>query len=389
MMMKYKFSHINISGYRRLLAIKELQMRSLTVMIGANGSGKTSFLEIFSLLAASAAGRLKEKISQLGGFQSLMTSGMTEDVSLSIDMEVPNYKPLIYSLTLGLEGFSYVITNEVLSQEHEGRDNPFKHIDSNGNDIKYWNPENRRLLPPNWEYTFSETALSQVPKMYREPEYLRNQLTSCTYYSAYALNFEYNSPIRLPQKMEPAMHPGAKGEDLISCLYTLRETDRNRFEVIEDTLTVAFPGFKRLNFPPVAAGALTMTWEDENFAKPLYMTQLSEGTLRFLWLITLLYSPALTAITLIDEPEVSLHPQLINLLCHAMREASQHTQLIIATHSDRLIRFLKPEEVLALDTEEGKTTMTWADADKFDVSTWLKDYSLNELWNMGQIGGRP
>ena len=388
MMMKYNFSQINISGYRRLLSIKGLEMRPLTVMIGANGAGKTSFLEIFSLLAASAAGRLKEKISQLGGFQSLVTSGTTEGISLSIDMEVPNHKPLTYSLTLGFEGLSYAIVSEILSQEHAGYDNPYKHIDSNGKDIKYRVPESKKFLVPNWEYAFSETALSQVPKMYKEPEDLRKQLVSCTYYSAYALNFEYNSPIRLPQKMEPAMHPGAKGEDLISCLYTLRETDRDRFDIIEDTLAVAFPGFKRLNFPPVAAGALTMTWEDENFSKPFYMTQLSEGTLRFLWLITLLYSPALTAITLIDEPEVSLHPQLINLLCNAMREASQNTHLIVATHSDRLIRFLKPKEVLALSTEEGKSIMTWADADKFDLAEWLKDYSLDELWNMGQIGGR-
>jgi predicted ATPase len=187
--------------------------------------------------------------------------------------------------------------------------------------------------------------------------------------------------------MRPAILPGANGEDLVSCLFYLRETDSDRFEIIEDTLSVAFPDFERLNFPPVAAGTLAMTWKDKNFSQPLYMHQLSEGTLRFLWLVTLLQSRDLTAVTLIDEPEVSLHPELLKLLADVMREAAQRTQLVVATHSDRLIRFLEPNEVLVCDAEEGLTTMTWADS--LDLEKWLADYSLDELWAMNVIGGRP
>src|SRR5258708_6414435 len=117
------------------------------------------------------------------------------------------------------------------------------------------------------------------------------------------------------------------------------------------------------------------------------MHQLSEGTLRFLWLAALLQSPGLTAITLLDEPEVSLHPELLSLLADLLREASHRTQLIVATHSDRLIGFLKPEEVLLLDsTEDGMSSMTCAD--ELDLDKWLKDYALDELWRNGLIGAR-
>ncbi|OBQ36874.1 MAG: ABC transporter ATP-binding protein, partial [Anabaena sp. CRKS33] len=207
----------------------------------------------------------------------------------------------------------------------------------------------------------------------------------CTFYGA--LNVAPKSPVRLPQSMRPASLPGANGEDLVSCLYYLRETDPERFEIIEDTLTAAFPDFQRLGFPPVAAGTITMTWKDKNFSKPIYMHQLSEGTLRFIWLITLLQSPGLTAVTLIDEPEVSLHPELLRLLADMMREASQKTQLIVATHSDRLIRFLKPEEVLVCDAEDGLTTMRWGDS--FNLEHWLEEYSLDQVWAMNLMGGRP
>ena len=193
--------------------------------------------------------------------------------------------------------------------------------------------------------------------------------------------------MRLPQPLRPATLPGEDGEDLVSCLFYLRETDRDRFEAIEDALRTAFPGFVRLDFPPVAAGMLAMTWKDSNFTHPFYMHQLSEGTLRFLWLATLLQSPGLTGVMLIDEPEVSLHPELLSLLAELMREASSRTQLIVATHADRLVRFLEPNEVITLDLEEdGAVRAQWAD--QLDLDEWLKDYTLDEVWRLGRIGGR-
>jgi predicted ATPase len=187
--------------------------------------------------------------------------------------------------------------------------------------------------------------------------------------------------------MRPAALPGKGGEDLVSCLFYLRETDRDRFEAIEDSLRAAFPAFERLDFPPVAAGTLAMTWRDKNLSRPLYMHQLSEGMLRFLWLATLLASPGLTALTLLDEPEVSLHPELLSLLAGLLREAANRTQLIVATHSDRLVRFLKPAEVVVIDSAaDGMAQLTWAD--QLDLHEWLAEYTLDEIWRMGRMGGR-
>ena len=97
--------------------------------------------------------------------------------------------------------------------------------------------------------------------------------------------------------------------------------------------------------------------------------------------------PFLPSVTLIDEPEVSLHPEMLRLLAELMREASQRTQLIVATHSDRFIRFLDPEELVVCDSgEDGSTTARRAS--DLDLGKWMADYSLDELWAMGRIGGR-
>ncbi len=354
-------------------------------MIGANGTGKSSVLEIMAVVASSAQGQLSASMTYLGGLNSVLSSERADDLHVAISMDVPSQASLEYSLGLTPRGVAYAITDETLIEQRRTDLHPFRYIDSHDRDIRYLGREKNEVVRPNWDHNVLETSLAQVPKMFREPEEMRSRLSSFTFY--HVLNVDSRSPVRLPQQMQPATLPGRNGEELVSCLFYLRETERHRFEAIEDALHAAFPNFERLEFPPVAAGTLALAWREKGFSKPFYMHQLSDGTLRFLWLATLLQSPGLTAITLLDEPEVSLHPQLLAVLADLFREASRRTQLIVATHSDRLIGFLKPEEVLLLDsTEVGMTTVTRAD--ELDLDKWLKDYSLDELWRNGLLGAR-
>jgi len=379
----YKINRIKINGFRRLKEV-DLQVKPFMVLIGANGVGKTSMLEAFSLLSASASGNLNSALSQFGGIANLLTRGKSEDVSFLVDMTVPGHQPLEYDLRLAPRANGYSIVREILSQKR-GYPEPFKHIDSSDKDIRYYEIDEARFVRPNWAHNPLETSLFQVPKMFRQPEEMRRTLATTTQY--HVLDVGPRAPVKLPQPMKPATLPGADGEDLVPYLYYLRESDRKRFDSIIDTLQAAFPDFEELNFPPVAAGMLAMTWKDKNFKKPIYMNELSEGMLRFLWLVSLLQSPDLSTITMIDEPEVSLHPELLSLMSDLMREAAKRTQLIIATHSDRFIRFLMPEEVVVMDiNEDGCATATWADS--LDVEKWLSEYSLDEVWRMGRMGGR-
>ena len=388
----FKINRIKISGFRRLRFL-DLPMRPFMVLIGANGVGKTSLLEAFTILSASASGNLNGSLSKFGGIANILTRGKSEELSFIVEMAVPDHKPLEYELHLAPRDNGYAISREILSQKRDGYSDsePFKHIDSSEGYIRYFEQEKngkngkKGLCTPDWELNPLETALAQVPKMYRQPEELRRILATATQY--HVLDVGPRAPVKMPQQMKPATLPGPDGEDLVPYLYYLRETDRNRFDVITDSLRAAFPDFEEISFPPVAAGMLAMTWKDRNFSKPIYMNELSEGTLRFLWLVSLLQSPNLSTVTMIDEPEVSLHPELLSLLADLMREASTRTQLIIATHSDRFIRFLKPEEVIVMDIdEEGCSSSTWAD--QLDLDHWLSEFTLDELWQMGRMGGR-
>jgi predicted ATPase len=349
-------------------------------MIGANGSGKTSLLDAMNLLSGSAQAGLTPAINEMGGLVGIKTRDRSGALDLGISMKMPEFT-FDYLLSLRLRGYAHVIDRETLGSQHEA----VLLIDARPDNIRYHHIATN-FVPQAQHYNPLESALSQVPKTFADTDAFRRQLASINHY--HQLNVAVRSPVRLPQPMRPATLPGVDGENLVSCLYSLRESRPDRFETLSDTLSAAFPGFQRLEFPPVAAGTLGMGWREKAFTEPFYTHQLSEGTLRFLWLAALLYSPEPAALTLIDEPEVSLHPELLSLLVGVMREASHDSQIVVATHSDRLIRFLRPDEVLVVDSaEDGTSTLTWAD--EMDLDKWLAEYALDELWRAGRLGGRP
>jgi predicted ATPase len=380
-------SRLQVKGYRRL-KILDLPLRPFNVLIGANGVGKSSVLEVMDLLAASAEGVLETSISQSGGMSSILTAdGKTSAIDLVTQMSVENQCPLEYELRIASKGVGYVVAFEKLTQvQDRSKVTPFKFIDATSSSVHYHDLEHRDLLKPNWDYKWTESALSQVPRMYRTPEAFRELLASSTEIY-HTLDVSSRAPVRMPQPMQPADTPGNDGEYLVSCLYSMRENQPNRYEAVEDALRVAFPTFDRISFPPVAAGSMTLAWKDTSLSTPLHPHQLSEGTLRFLWLVTLLQSPGLPKVTLIDEPEVSLHPEMLRLLAELMREASRKTQLIVATHSDLFVRFVNPGEVVVFDLDEGGGT-TATRGDQLDLSSWMEEYTLDQLWSMGRLGGR-
>ncbi|MBO0347674.1 AAA family ATPase [Phormidium pseudopriestleyi FRX01] len=208
------FEKIEIYGFRRLHAI-QVEMRPLTVIIGANGVGKTSFLETFSLLSESAKGQLQSKISELGGISDILTRDRADNLRVARSVFLEKYGQFNYFLQLNIKNqHFYEIENEVLNKF------PLlvSYINSQGLNIQYFD-DNQVPVRPNWEHNPLETSLSQVPKMYPEAEAVRKQLASFSFYRAWELTLSPTSPVRLPQAMRPATLPGNRGEDLVSCLF--------------------------------------------------------------------------------------------------------------------------------------------------------------------------
>ncbi len=210
------FETIHVQGFRRLYDV-DLKLQPLNVVIGANGSGKTSLLDVFSLLASSASGRLKETMSDLSGIDANLTNLLTvkgdkaKFMAFDLTMGVQGHKPIAYRLALSPVGVGYEISDETLTQWRENKPRPFMPIRAHHGNIQYFQHDARKgLVRPNWDYNQTESALSQVPKMFQEPEDFRKRLASSTHY--HVLDVSRRAPIRLPQQMRDAPLPGHDGE---------------------------------------------------------------------------------------------------------------------------------------------------------------------------------
>lgn len=387
-----KITSLKIKNYRSLVDV-EIPLSPLTVLIGPNGSGKTALLEVIQLLCRSSRKELKHFLLEQGGFQSVLSHVANElppNLTIGVTSDSENgtiYHPLTYELTLSAHQFGYSILAENLAElSITGKTLALNYLKSHaGQAPGYYHQTSGKMETPTWEYDILETALAQVPKTFAQPETFRNSFATIQSYMF--LDVTPRAAVRLPQSLTPGVTPGSNGEHLFSALYNLRTAHENIYQRIITLLEQGFPDFRKLEFPVVGSGQISLTWH-ENGYQPFYPNQLSEGTLRFLWLITLLLSPDAPTIILLDEPEISLHPELLKLLAAVLQDVSASSQIFVGTHSSDLIRWLRPEEVLIVNKEDGFSRFTWAN-ELENLGEWLEEYTLRDLWLMGNLGGRP
>ena len=163
----------------------QLELRLLSVLIGTNGIGKTSVLDVFSLLASSAQGSLNVALSEVGGLSALITCDHAEELALGISMEIEKDSQMQrYELRIRQRGPSHIIEREVLHQEHGSIE--YNSIDSHAADIRYH--ENGQLVRPTWDHNPLETSLAQVPKVFLWPEDVRRKLASSKWQGIWLAN---------------------------------------------------------------------------------------------------------------------------------------------------------------------------------------------------------
>lgn len=383
-----KLTQLIIQNYRSL-ADCTLPLRDLAVIIGPNGAGKTALLEVFQLLKRGSQQELAKFLETQGGFHAVLNhrEGDSISIELSIDAESEESdSPIHYQFELKGRPLGYTIASERLEwQTDRNASAPFRYIDAGHGEVRYADPASPESTTPVWGYDPLELALAQAPQVNGEVDALRRTLSQTELYGA--LDVSPRGIIRLPQSLTPTTLPGPNGDNLFSALYNLRASHRDVYDRIIDLLHQGFADFDGVEFPVVGAGQVTLAWYERGDSQPFYPNQLSEGTLRFLWISTLLLSPELPGRLLLDEPEISLHPELLKLLAALLQDASARSAIVVATHSPDLIRWLEPEEVLVADKEDGATRFTWAD--QMNLDEWLDEYTLRDLWLMGNLGGRP
>lgn len=159
--------------------------------------------------------------------------------------------------------------------------------------------------------------------------------------------------------------------------------------MIQDTIRQIAPFFGGFQLKPsrLNESKIRLEWIEKGHDGYFNATSLSDGTLRFICLATLLLQPELPTVLLLDEPELGLHPAAVALLADLLAAASEKTQVVVATQSVTLINQLTPDQVWTVNREDDQSVFT--KLNQADYSTWLDDYALGELWEKNLIQARP
>lgn len=190
----------------------------------------------------------------------------------------------------------------------------------------------------------------------------------------------------MPVLTEYEKKPSKNGENIVNVLHTLYSENREFKKIINDSMKAAFgDDFEELVFPPASDQRVQMRIRWKSLKREQSAADLSDGTLRFLFLLAVLANPEPAPLIAIDEPETGLHPTMMPLIAELAVEASKKTQVIFTTHSDQFLdafRDTRPTTTVA-KWEDGQTKLHIVDDD--ELKHFLKDYSLGALFRSGEL----
>ena len=370
---------------------QELELKPLNILIGPNGSGKSNFLEIIRLLHAAPT-EFTAPIREGGGVADWVWKGKPRASSAGMEVIFNNAysQPLRYDISFAENGQRFELIHEKLANEQSlpGHDNPYIYFDLSGGKavLNYKDTEsngkNRKLKPE--EVDTANSILAQYKDSYHYPEltYLGKELSKIRMYREWS--FGRATPPRLPQKPDlPNDFLEEDGRNLGLVLNRLMGDFEVKQQII-NALRDLYEGISDFHVN-IDFGTVQVFLHEGNITVPA--TRLSDGTLRYLCLLAILCHPSPPPLVCLEEPELGLHPDIIPGLGELLRDASQRCQLIVTTHSVSLVDTFTdtPECIVTCEKNNGQTTLRRLG--KEELSHWLENYRLGELWSSGELGG--
>ena len=368
---RYKLSKIEIGGFKSISAEYPLTLHlgDVNLLIGANGAGKSNIVSFFKMLGFMMSGSFQMYVAQAGTNQKFLYYGSkrTPCINASIEFcDEHNCDKYTFSLTHAVPN-RLIINSEEVEWWRRGQNSvPFKkHVVSNFNESGLLNPSDRTCQ------TF------------------KNFLSRCKVYQF--SDSSVTSPMRQASTVDSAHYLQSEANNLASFLYYLKNNFKESYQKIVDYIRVVMPQFGDFYLEP-ERGYISLKWID-NSANDYVLSadQFSDGSIRFIALATLLLQPERTMpnVIVIDEPELGLHPYAVDQLTEIVKDASLHSQVILATQSASLIDGFDIDNITVVDQDEDKHCTVARHLDRESFSEWLNNYSISELWSKNVFGGRP
>ena len=378
--------------------MEPFELESLNVLIGPNGSGKSNLIEVFELLRALPTD-LSAAFREGGGVSEWLWKGDGKSQRIQVELIAKHMligrQPIRYYLDLfsiinNVWVFGEAIEDNSLppNPEDQGffyRYNSGKHVirrqDLGSGITSYHELEGK-------DVTRDQSILSQRrdASLYPQLTYLAGTLSSIRTFREWS--FGRFTAMRQPQPADSPddyLLPDSKN---LALILNGIEQSGYTWKRFNDLLKRFFPRFQRMT-TRTSGGAIQFFLHETGFDTPIPATRISDGTLRFVAMLAVLMSPVPPPLVCIEEPELGLHPDAVALMGDVLKEASERMQLVITTHSSALVSEFtdRPNAVIACERPGAGTALRRLDPER--VAHWLDEYTLGDVWRMGDLGANP
>ncbi len=362
--MQNQIEKITIKGLKSIKEVIAFDLKNLNVFIGANGVGKSNFIQLFKLLKSMSQKGFAKFILDNGGADDFLFNGPKITDSIFVEVNFTSYKGR-------KNGYKFVLTptvNETFIIEEWRKYESWRSYGFAGHESKLYDQKDEKWNGvghfvyesiSNWMiYHFHDTSATAAMR--------RSEIV------------DDNSFLR------------TNAANIAPFLFCLKNSHNSNYQEIVNAVRLVTPFFDDFILDIFKRGekeSVKLNWRQKGSDYPMQQYHLSDGTIRFICLATALLQPIPPPVTIIDEPELGLHPLAISILGELIQAAAQKTQVIVSTQSPALIDNFKIDDIVVVNRKEGASTFCRLKEE--DFSSWLKDYSVGELWTKNVISGGP
>ncbi len=364
---------IKIQNFKSIRDSGDVLIKPLNVLIGPNGAGKSNFIAFFKFLNMLFDMQLQNHIARKGRADGFMYFGrQSEFIAGNIIFTNENDK-ISNRYRFKMEPDQ---TNSLFFTEEYSDYN----MQAQQSDKLSWS-----IKPINFGGS-TETKMHEVGNSTRT-DFLKEFLGSFKIFHFH--DTSDSSKLKGFCNATDYEYLVEDGSNLPAFLYRMKETKPKHFKILEFTVKSIAPFIDSLYLQPdqINPNQIELRWKEKGHDNLFNAYSLSDGTLRFICLCTLLLQPDPPSTIIIDEPELGLHPAAINKLSAMIQSASESAQIIISTQSINLLDQFNPEDIIVVEREDNQTVLKRLSQE--ELGEWLNEYTLSELWRKNILGGRP